>query len=67
MVPDPEPDFRISAHAVEIGAERATCSQNFRPLAAVVPEMLRPLTTIKYRMTVVTWRVTLHDSRNMTP
>ena len=38
--PDPDPDFRICVHAVAIGAERATCSQNFRPLAAILPEML---------------------------
>ena len=50
-LPDPDPDFRISAHAVAIGAERATCSQNFRPLAAVVPEThLRSLAIIKYRI-----------------
>ena len=38
--PDPDPDFRISVHGVAIGAERATCSQNLRPLAAVVPEII---------------------------
>merc|ERR1712001_277846 len=35
------PDFRISVHGVAMGAERATCGQNFRPLAAVVSEALR--------------------------
>ena len=39
--PDPDPDFRISVHGVAMGAERATCGQNFRPLAAVVSEALR--------------------------
>ena len=38
--PDPDPDFRISVHGIANGAPRATCSQNFRPLAAVVSEML---------------------------
>ena len=38
--PGSEPDFRISVHGVEIRAPRATCSQNFRPLAAVVSEAL---------------------------
>merc|ERR1712087_379242 len=37
----PDPDFRISVHGVAMGAERATCGQNFRPLAAVVSEALR--------------------------
>ena len=44
--PDPDPDFRISAHAVAIGAERATYSQNFRPLAAIVPEITTFVTII---------------------
>ena len=48
--PDPDPDFRISAHAVAIGAERATYSQNFRPLAAIVPEITTFVTIINYRM-----------------
>ena len=48
--PDPEPDFRISTYAVEIGAKRATCSQNFRPLAAVVLKWTTSLTIIKYRI-----------------
>ena len=34
--PDPDPDFRISVHGVEIRAPRATCGQNFRPLAAIL-------------------------------
>merc|ERR1711953_992970 len=37
----PDPDFRISVHGVAMGAERATCGQNFIPLAAVVSEALR--------------------------
>merc|ERR1711923_198319 len=45
-----DPDFRISVHAVAIGAKRATCSQNFRPLAAIEAEISRSLTIIKYRM-----------------
>ena len=48
--PDPDPDFRICFHGVAIGAPRATCSQNFRPLAAVVPEIFGHITIIKYRM-----------------
>ena len=48
--PDPDPDFRISAHRVEMGGPKATCSQNFRPLGAVVSKCLRPLTIIKYRI-----------------
>ena len=44
--PDPDPDFRIYVHGVAMGAERATCSQNFRPLAAIVPENARSLTII---------------------
>ena len=51
--PDPDPDFRISVHAVAKGAERATCSQNFRPLAAVVPEIPGSLTIIKYRIGII--------------
>ena len=39
--PDPDPEFRISAHGVAIRGPRATCSQNFRPLATVVSELLR--------------------------
>ena len=39
--PDPDPDFRISAHGVAIGGPRATCSQNFRPLAAILSEIPR--------------------------
>ena len=46
----PDPDFRICFHAVAIGAPRATCSQNFRPLAVLEAEMLRSLTIIKYRI-----------------
>ena len=46
--PDPDPDFRISAHAVAIGAKRATYSQNFRPLAAIVPEIPTFKTIIVY-------------------
>ena len=48
--PDPDPDFRICFHGVANKAPRATCSQNFRPLAAVVPEIFRSLTIIKYRI-----------------
>ena len=48
--PDPDPDFRISAHRVEMGGPKATCSQNFRPLAAIEAEISRSLTIIKYRM-----------------
>ena len=47
---DPDPNFRIYVHGVAMGAERATCSQNFRPLAAIVPEIVPSLTIIKYRM-----------------
>ena len=35
----PDPDFRISVHAVAKGGPKATCSQNFKALAAIVPEM----------------------------
>jgi len=49
-LPDPDPDFRISSYGVANGAERATCSQNFRPLGAIVPEIFPSLTIIKYRM-----------------
>ena len=38
--PGSEPDFRISVHGVEIGAPRATCSQNFRPLAAILLKLI---------------------------
>merc|ERR1712079_704720 len=48
--PDPDPDFRICFHGVANKAPRATCSHNFRPLAAVVSEIFRSLTIIKYRM-----------------
>ena len=48
--PDPDPDFRFCFHAVAIRAERATCSQNFRPLAALEAEITRSLTIIKYRI-----------------
>ena len=51
--PDPDPDFRICFHAVAIGAERATCSQNFRLLAALVPEIFGYITIIKYRISNV--------------
>ena len=43
--PDPDPDFRISAHRVEMGGPKATCSQNFKALAAIVPEII-PLKSI---------------------
>ena len=46
--PDPDPDFRISVHAVAKGAERATCSQNFRPLAALEAEITSSKTIIIY-------------------
>ena len=46
--PDPDPDFRISVHAVAKGAERATCSQNFRPLPALEAEISRSKTIIIY-------------------
>ena len=46
--PDPDPDFRISVHGVAMGAERATCSQNFRPLAALEAEMNTSKTIIIY-------------------
>ena len=46
--PDPDPDFRIYVHGVAMGAERATCSQNFRPLAAILSEIPTSLTIIKY-------------------
>ena len=46
----PDPDFRISSYGVANGAERATCSQNFRPLGAIVPEIFASLTIIKYRI-----------------
>ena len=35
----PDPDFRISVHAVAIEGPRPTCSQNFRPLATILPEL----------------------------
>ena len=63
--PDPDPDFRISAYAVAIGAERATCSQNFRPLAAVVPEIFPSLTIIKYRIREQFERETLISSHQV--
>ena len=44
------PDLRISVHAVAKGAERATCSQNFRPLAAIEAEISTFVTIIKYRI-----------------
>ena len=47
-----DPDFRICFHGVANKATRATCSQNFRPLAAVVPEIFRSLTIIKYRIKI---------------
>jgi len=47
----PDPEFRISAYGVANGAPRATCSQNFSPLAAVVLEITSSLTIIKYRIT----------------
>ena len=46
--PDPDPDFRIYVHGVAMGAERATCSQNFRPLAAIEAEIRPPKTIIIY-------------------
>ena len=46
--PDPDPDFRTCFHGVATGAPRATCSQNFRPLAAVVPEITSSKTIIIY-------------------
>ena len=46
--PDQDPDFRISVHAVAIGAERATCSQNFRPLAAIEAEIRHSQTIFIY-------------------
>ena len=48
--PVPDPDFRISAYGIANGAPRATCSQNFRPLAALEAEITRSLTIIKYRI-----------------
>ena len=48
--PDPDPYFRISSYGVANGAERATCSQNFRPLGAIVSKCLRHITIIKYRI-----------------
>ena len=44
----PDPNFRFSIHGVEIRAPRATCSQNFRPLAALEAEMTTPETIIIY-------------------
>ena len=46
--PDPDPDFRIYVHAVAIGGPRPTCSQNFRPLATIVPEIITSKTIIIY-------------------
>ena len=46
--PDPDPDFRISVHGVAMGAERATCSQNFRPVAALEAEITTFITIIIY-------------------
>ena len=43
-----DPDFRFCVHAVAIGAERATCSQNFRPLAALEAEITTFVTIIIY-------------------
>ena len=48
--PDPDPDFRISAHRVATGGPKATCSQNFKALAAVVLKWTSSLTIIKYRI-----------------
>ena len=48
--PDPDSDFRISAYGVANGTPRATCSQNFKPLAALEAEISRSLTIIKYRI-----------------
>ena len=42
----PDPDFRISAHHVEMGGPKTTCSQNFRPLAALEAEITRSKTII---------------------
>ena len=53
-MPDPNPDFRTSAYGVANRAPRATCSQNFSILAAVVPEILGSLTIIKYRILFLT-------------
>ena len=44
------PGSGSSAHAVAIGAERAICSQNFRPLAATEAEIFAFVTIIKYRI-----------------
>ena len=48
VFPDPDPDFRISAYGVAMGAEMATCSQNFRSLSGIVPEIFGSLTIIIY-------------------
>ena len=48
--PGSEPDFRISAHGVAMGGPRASYSQNFIPLAALVPEIPSSLTIIKHRI-----------------
>ena len=61
--PDPDPDFRISVHAVAIGAKRATYSQNFRPLAAQEAEITRSLTIIKYR--IISVRKIQFNSQNL--
>jgi len=44
----PDPDFRISSYGVANGTPRATCSQNFRPLAALEAEIFPSLTIIIY-------------------
>ena len=51
--PGSEPDFRICVHGIVMGGPRTTCSQNFIPLAAIVPEIAGSLTIIKYRIHMV--------------
>ena len=62
--PDLDPDFRISVHGVAMGASKATCSQNFKALATIVPEMLRRITIIKYRIFHRKYALTMNDYLN---
>ena len=48
--PDPDLEFRIFVHQVALGGKSYTCSQNFRALATVVPEILGSLTIVIYWM-----------------
>ena len=65
----PGPDFRICVHGVAMGAERATCSQNFRPLAAIEAEIFAFVTIIKYRIRLsfeIGWKKAFFSKNNST-